>query len=90
MAGFGDNTTSYQRQGFIPTGGISIECGCVTEGGDTTFYVPTQFTECFCVITNSDGSSVVESIPDVSSGFIKATLRNTIVGSTVNYVAFGY
>jgi hypothetical protein len=88
--GFGDTTTRFQRHGTITTGGISIECGCVTEGGDTTFYVPTQLSEVFCLLTNSDGSSVVESIPDVSTGFIKATLRNTIVGSTVNYVAFGF
>ena len=88
---FGDATrTGFQRHGLIPAGGIAVECGCITESGDTTLYVPTQFQKCFAVITNSDGSCVVESIPCVSTGHIKATLRNTISGATVNYVAFGY
>jgi hypothetical protein len=90
MPGFGDNTTHYQRDGVIPCGGIRVECGCWTEGTDATIYIPTQFTECIAMVVNSDISVFVETIPDVSTGFIVATTTNTTSGATINYVAFGF
>ena len=88
---FGDASNRYQRHGNIPTGGMSIECGCITNATDTTFYVPTKFEHCYAVIMDgADGSDAIDEIPDVSGGYIKAGITGTLATGYTNYVAIGW
>jgi len=90
MAGFGDNTTCFQRGGVIPTGGIRIETGCFTAADVTDLKIPTQFTEVYALVAAGDGSLAVIDIPDITPGFIFASTSDTPVSKIVNYVATGF
>ncbi len=88
---FGDSSSRYQRHGVIPTGGMAIECGCITNATDTTFYVPTQFERCYAVvIETADGSDAIDEIPDVSSGHIRCGITGTLANGYTNYIALGW
>jgi len=86
MAGFGDNTTVFQRVTVIGPGGMKMEAGCWTGGTGSTLAIPTTFTQVYAVICTT--TSLAEA-PCVSSGCIKGTASLTASGKIVNYVAFG-
>lgn len=86
MAGFGDNSTHYQRSATIP-GGLRFEAGCYTACGDATLYIPTQLTAVVCIVCNSQ---VMTDVPCISSGYIKGTLSDDANGKIINYVAVGW
>ena len=92
---FGDASHRYQRQGFLPNGGISIETGCITNATDTTFYVPTHLESCHSlVIETPNGSDACDEIPDVSVSadgrYLRCGITGTLANGYTNYVAHGY
>jgi hypothetical protein len=84
MAGFGDNSTCFMREGRVPAGGLRIEAGCWTQTSDATAHIPTKLTEIFSFIC---GSATPNEIPDISNSFIKCGLSGT--PSVMNYIAVG-
>lgn len=90
MAGFGDNTTVFQRGASIP-GGLRIECGEWTAGSTTDMSIPTHLTEVVALIVNTgDGSAQLTSRAEVSNSYIIGTTNETTSGVSVSYIALGW
>ena len=89
---FGDASLRFQRQGFIPNGGLMIETGCISTATDATFFVPTQMSECIAVVLDTaDGSDCIDGVPDVSSGgHITCSLTGALTDGYTSYVAVGH
>ena len=89
QAGFGDNSTTFQRSAVIP-GGLRVEAGCLTVHDTTDFVVATHFTEVAAVIFSGDGTMGPEEAPDVSNGYIVVKTSGSPSGVVVNYIALGW
>jgi len=95
MAGFGDNSTVFQRMAVIPAGNMRIEVGCWTQATDATLYIPTKLTQIFCLVCVTTG---ITDAPCISQsltatgggGWIKGTLTDDATDKIVQYVAVGY
>jgi len=90
MAGFGDNSTVFQRGAVISQGGIRLEIGEYTQATDTTMRVPTQLTRIIGGLCIGEGITgrAIEGL-DVSMGFADFSLSangNKIVA----YILAGY
>lgn len=90
MAGFGDNSSCFQRHAIVP-GGLVVESGCWTQTSDATIYIPTQMATCVACVINTDSTEGIgfSTVPCVSSGYIKGTCADGS-GKIINYVAFGF
>lgn len=90
MAGFGDNSTCFQRGAVIP-GGLRIETGCWTQGSTTDISIPTQLTTVISYISETgDGSAQLTEQVEISNSFLTGTTNETTSGVVINYVAFGW
>lgn len=91
MAGFGDNSTVFQRAAAIQSGGLKVETGAWTQGSTTDISIPTQMNTVVSFISESgDGSTMLTELAEISAGFITGTTNETTSGVIISYVAFGF
>ncbi len=91
MAGFGDNTTVYQRVGSA--GSFRLECGEYTQATDATCLVPTTFANVMFGIAVADGSTVGVAATGTTTGTIDFSIHGgggTFNAKVVHYIAAGW
>lgn len=92
MAGFGDNTTVFQRAATFGTGG-KIEYGEFTSGtGSKSVSIPTRLSKVVMGMAIEDGTDGVQGTPtnqDVTGSTIDFTMSDATFGS-LHYIAMGW
>jgi len=91
MAGFGDNTTVFQR--VVGTSGLRFECGAYTQATDATACIPSTFNNCVCGLAIADGSTVGVAAIGAVSNTIDFSIHGgggTFSGKVVQYIAAGW